>query len=200
MHAPTMPIPTNASNIDAVFPIENDSLGRLIALFLHKRLCRLVPNAGDPSLRDLGWNDSLVCEMDAMPTDDVLKVLSGPHSCVSLVFDKRKMAAGLHSYRALKRDQSDLEFFLRAGATPALIHMLFSGVSSRTVTATRKRLGCESRGGRPPLPDSDTVHAIYRCWQALCTQEPSLRMRYRRLTQHFPTLSLATLCAAIDAK
>ncbi|MBC7957566.1 MAG: DUF2857 family protein [Cytophagales bacterium] len=190
----------NPAGAGAVFAIENDSLGRLITLLLHQRLFKPGTASTDRSLRDLGWHDSLLSEVGAMPADELAKIWGGSNSCVSLLVDQRKVAAGLNSYRALKRDQNDLEFFLVNGATPALIHTLFPSVSSRTVTATRKRLGCESRGGRPPLPDAETSHAIYRCWQALCTQETSLRMRYMRLHKHFPALSLATLCAAIDAR
>ncbi len=200
MHASSSVSNGSATVHRTVLPIENDSLGRLIALVLQKQLLvsnHTVPNSGS---HDSGWYESLANEMGNMSEDEVAKVLGGPNSCVSLVFDSRRVAAGLNSYRALKRDQSDLEFFLLGGATPALVSKLFSGISSRTVTQTRKRLGCDSRGGRPRLPDAETSHAIYRSWQTLCTQEPSLRMRYMRLKKLFPDLSFATLCAAIEAR
>lgn len=185
----------------AVFPIENDSIGRLIALLLHRRFFgAAMPNREEPSLRELGWHDSLVSEMHDMPADDVARLLGGPNACVSLVVDPQKVAAGLQSYRAIKRDRSDLEFFLMHGATPALIRMLFPSVSSRTLTSLRRELGCESRGGRPPLPDEATSHAVYRRWQGLCTEESSLRVRYMRLARHFPGVSLATLCAALESR
>ncbi|MEO8152353.1 MAG: STY4526/YPO1902 family pathogenicity island replication protein [Rhizobacter sp.] len=183
-----------------MFPVENDdTLGRLIALFLHNRLFGNKLQNGHNSLKEMGWGDSLVNEMYDMPINDVAKILSGPNACLGVVFDHRKAAAVVNSYRAIKRDQHDLDFFILNGATPTLIRALFPTISARVVAQQRKRLGCESRGGRPPLPDADTAHAIYRCWQTLCAQEPNLRCRYRRLKQHFPALSLATLCAAIES-
>jgi hypothetical protein len=184
----------------AVFPIENDSLGRLIALVLHSRLFGNEPQRTQPTLRELGWADSLVDEMSTMPIDDVAKVLGGPNSCVGLVFDHRKAASIVNSYRALRREQRELEYFLVQGATPGLIQQLFPSVSTRTVTATRRKLGVEVKRGRPPLPDTDTSEAAYRCWQALGVQEPNLRARYVRLKKHFPELSFATLCLAIEVK
>ncbi|MBC7956873.1 MAG: DUF2857 family protein [Cytophagales bacterium] len=183
----------------AVYSIENDdTLSRLIALFLHNRLFGNASKSST-SLQQLGWQDSLVTEMSAMPIDDVAKILSGSSACVGVVFDHRKAAAVVHSYRALKRDESELDYFILNGATPALIRTLFPKVSARVVTEHRKQMGCESRGGRPPLPDAETTYAIYRCWQALTAQESSLRARYRRLKEHFPVHSLATLCAAIES-
>jgi hypothetical protein len=195
MHTSTLASP----GMQAVLPLENNSLGRLIVLLLHERLVGDRSGSGAAqSLRALGWHDSLLSEMHALPADELARVLGGPNGCVAVVVDQQKVAAGLQSYHAIKRDQRDLEFFLLGGATPALIRQLFPKVSSRTVTALRRRLGCESRGGRPPLPDTETSHSIYRCWQALCAQEPSPRLRYMRLKKHFPELSLATLCAAVE--
>lgn len=184
----------------SVFPVENDdTLGRLIALFLHSRLFGGRQRGSDDSLRQLGWEDSLVSEMSTMPIDDVAKILSGPNACMGVVFDHRKAAAVVNSYRAIKRDEHDLDYFILNGATPALIRTLFPRISARVVAQHRKRLGCESRGGRPPQPDAETSYAIYRCWKTLGTEEPNLRCRYRRLKEHFPSLSLATLCAAIES-
>ncbi len=182
-----------------VYPVENDdTLSRLIAVFLHNRLFA-APGKSAAKLQDLGWEDSLVSEMSTMPIDDVAKILSGSSACVGVVFDHRKAAAVVNSYRALKRDKSELDYFILNGATPALIRTLFPKVSARVVTEQRKLLGCDSRGGRPPLPDAENVYAIYRSWQTLCAEEPNLRARYRRLKEQYPAYSLATLCAALDA-
>ena len=197
MHALTTPAPVPAED-KAVFPVDDDdALGRLIALFLHNRLFS-EPRKGAALLRELGWADSLVAEVGNMPINDMAKVLSGQNPCVGVVFDHRKAAGALSSYRAIKRDQNDLEFFIQRGATPTLIRQLFPTVSARVVAATRKRLGCDSKGGRPPQTDANTSHDIYRCWQALTEQEPSLRRRYMRLAKHFPDLSLATLCVSLE--
>jgi hypothetical protein len=189
----------------SVFPVENDdTLGRLIALFLHNRLFGGKAQRGASSLKALGWEDSLVDEMSTMHIDDVARILSGPNACLGVVFDHRKAAAVVNSYRAIKRDEHDLDYFILNGATPALIRSLFPTIGPRVVARRRKHLGCESRGGRPPLPDAETSYAIYRCWQSLSTPSLgapslSLRERYRRLKETYPTLSLATLCAAIES-
>jgi hypothetical protein len=189
---------TQASDAN-VFPVENDSLGRLIALMVHRHLFGSREGGGH-SLQQLGWHDSLMAEMVAMPDEEVARIFGGPNPCVSVTFDHRKVAAEVNAYRALRREQHDLEFFLLSGATPTLIHQLFPSASARTLAATRKRLGCSSKGGRPPRADDATSHAVYRCWQALCIEEPVLRTRYMQLKRHFPDISLATLCEAIDGK
>lgn len=190
----------NASGGQAVFPIEkDDTLGRLVALFLHSRLFGETSSKDNGSLKDLGWRDSLLAEMSSMPINDVAKILSGSSACLGVVFDHRKAAAVVNSYRALKRDETDLDYFILHGATPALIRSLFPKANARVVAQHRKRLGCESRGGRPPLPEPETIYAIYRCWKSLCAQEPNARARYRRLKEHFPQFSLATLCAASES-
>ncbi len=189
-----------ASGGQAIFPIEkDDTLGRLVALFLHNRLFGGMSTKERASLKDMGWEDSLVSEMSTMPINDVAKILSGSSACLGVVIDHKKAAAVVNSYRALKRDETDLDFFILNGATPALVRTLFPKVSARVIAQHRKRLGCESRGGRPPLPEPETTYAIYRCWKTLCAQEPSARLRYRRLKEHFPHFSLATLCAAIES-
>lgn len=184
----------------AIFPVENDdTLGRLIALFLHSRLFGGESRKRGTFLHELGWQDSLVSEMSEMPIDDVAKVLSSSNSCLGVIFDHRKAAAVVNSYRALKRDEDELNYFIVNGATPQLIRQLFPKVSARLVAQQRKQLGYESKGGRPPLPDTETSYAIYRSWKLLCTSESDLRQRYKRLKEQYPNFTLATLSATVDS-
>lgn len=182
-----------------VFPVENDdALGRLIALFLHDKLFGRPQQRQGRCLTQLGWEESLVDEISSMPIHDVVKVLGGPNACVGVVFDHRKAAALLNSYRAIQRDDRELDFFILNGATPVLIRKLFPAVNARVVAQRRKRLGCDTRGGRPPLPDDDTCHEVYRCWESLTSQVSNLRTRFLRLKEQFPMLSFATLAATVD--
>lgn len=198
MYELTQPVPKPSNAEQAVYPVENDeTLSRLIALFLHNRLFN--GSKGSTSLRQMGWEESLLTEMSSMPINDVAKILGSSTAGLGVTFDHRKAAAVVRSYRALKRDENDLDYFILNGATPALIRKLFPKVSARVVTAHRKQLGCESKGGRPPLPDTETVYAIYRFWKNLCASEQNQRVRFRRLKEHFPSFTLATLCAAIDS-
>ena len=187
----------NGSRERTVVPLENDdTLGRLIAVFLHNRLFGGAKRS--TPLKEMGWNDSLVTEMSEMPINDVAKILGGSGACLGIVFDHRKAAAVVNSYRALKRDEQDLNYFIENGASPTLLKELFPKLSARLVAQQRKRLGCDSRGGRPPLPDAEIVHAIYRAWHALSVQETNLRQRYKLLKERFPALSFGTLCAALE--
>lgn len=184
----------------AIVPVEDDeALVRLIALFLQDRLLRSATQPGATLLREMGWAEELVSEFVRMPVVEVARLLSGAGTGLGVTFDGRRAAAVVNSYRARRREEQELEFFIAGGATPALIRRLFPKVSSRVVAQVRKRLGQDSRGGRPPLADEETAHRIYRCWQTLCAEEPDLRRRYLKLKERFPTLSLATLNATVEA-
>jgi hypothetical protein len=180
----------------AVIPIEDDeALLKLIALFLQAQVSD--SNAAWP--QQLGWPKELIAEISTMPVADVAKVLSGHNTCVGVVFNHRQVAAVVNAYRARRRDDQELEFFISHGATPSLIHALFPKVSGRILAKQRKRLCGSSKGGRPPLPDADTALEIYRRWLSISTQESSVRRRYILLQEEFPALSMATLSATIEA-
>lgn len=184
----------------AVFSVENDdSLVRLIALFL----CNKLFGRSDEQrklAKEMGWADSVMSVMGDMPIADMARLLTGPNACVGLVLDYRKASAMVHSYRAIKREESELDVFVTRGATLDLLKKLFPSVSARVISAARKRLGCDSKGGRPRLPDPETAHRIYRRWQEICADEQDVRRRYLRLANEFPDLTLPILCSAIEGR
>jgi hypothetical protein len=62
----------------------------------------------------------------------------------------------------------------------------------RKVTLRRRRdCGAWRRSGRFALPDAALRERIYRAWMAI--EDPEPRVRYYRLHQLFPKLSLAAL-------
>ena len=92
-----------------MFPVENDdTLGRLIAL-LSTTACLAAERRGSGgSMQHLGWEDSLVNKMSAMPITDVAKILNKANACMGVMSDHRNAVAFVNSWRAIKRDDAAL--------------------------------------------------------------------------------------------
>ena len=101
-----------------------------------------------------------------------------------------RVAARAQEERAL------LEYFVRHGASRALLRELF-GASRRRVAGIRRTGRLRSTQGRPRLPSRGEREAIEARWEHLAVSTPDLRTRYRELHQAFPHHTLAALAAVV---
>ena len=117
-------------------------------------------------------------------------------SGLSLVIDTRQLAENLRALRHINDEAALIAYFVRHGASRAMLHGLFH-VSHDVIARHRRRLGARLGQGRPALPDKSTRDAIHRSWADICREESDARRRLVRLHQRFSTCALVVLNAVI---
>jgi len=117
-------------------------------------------------------------------------------SGLSLLVDIRQLAENLRALRHINAEATLIAYFVRHGASRAMLHQLFH-VSHDVLARQRRRLGVHVGHGRPALPDKSTRDAIHRSWAEICRDEPDARRRLVRLHQQFSTYKLVVLNAVI---
>ena len=109
---------------------------------------------------------------------------------VGVSFDAAGLNAGLRNVSLLNEAKALEAYFIRHGASWQMMSALFK--IRRKVTLKRRReSGAWRQGGRIPLPDKVQRERIYRVWMTI--EDPNPRVRYFRLHQAFPKLSIAVL-------
>ncbi|MCK6431576.1 MAG: DUF2857 family protein [Burkholderiaceae bacterium] len=183
----------------AILPAPDDqSFIRLVAMLLQTTY--LDRNSTwRHTLRGLGWPEDLITEMQSMSIADLARVLGSSGGCVGVALDLRKTATLIHSFRALRREEAELEYMIANGASPELLRTLFPRVNKRAIGRVRRQIGRSFHTGRPPMPAPEAAAAIFSRWNDLSAREADLRARYRRLKSDFPDYSLASLHLALTS-
>lgn len=117
-------------------------------------------------------------------------------SGLSLLIDTRQLAKNLRALRHINEEAALIAYFVRNGASRAMLHGLFH-VSHDVLARQRRRLGVRVGHGRPALPDKSTRDAIHRCWADVCRDETDARRRLVQLHQRFSAYALVVLNAVI---
>jgi hypothetical protein len=117
-------------------------------------------------------------------------------SGLSLLIDTRQLAENLRALRHINEEAALIAYFVRHGASRAMLHGLFH-VSHDVIARQRRLLGVRLGQGRPALPDSSTRDAIHRCWADICRAESDARRRLVQLHQQFAVYPLVVLHAVI---
>jgi len=109
---------------------------------------------------------------------------------IGVSFDAAELTAGLRTVSLVNEAKALEAYFIRHGASWQMMSALFK--IRRKVTLKRRRdCGAWRRSGRMPLPDTAMRERICRAWMAI--EDPEPRVRYYRLHQVFPKLSIAVL-------
>lgn len=128
---------------------------------------------------------------------DEMRHLASMHNVPIVVdVDAQALRAGLRTVAMVSQAKAQETYFLRHGASVALMLQLFR--VSRELTLKRRRiLQVQVPSGRVPLPDEATRERIRMVWRSI--EDPIPRVRYLKLHQAFPSLPFAVLEAVLRA-
>ena len=180
----------NQGNV-VTLPI-NDAGARL---FLLTRLILTFDEGDQDILADLvraGFTPELIDKLRGMSLVDALRFVAS-HCGLSLAVDADAVKAQMNTLERMREDRKLYEYFIHAGASPALISRLFN-VASDDVRRLRKLIAPQvACGGRPRAPDEPRRTLIEATWKRIRSQEASDRQAMWKLHQEFQDMSMATL-------
>ena len=180
-------------NEDAVvLPIAGDSL--LVGALLLRVVAQL--DDGSVSTAVPSAQCATIAGLRALSPAETWRLGSMRKSCLSLLIDTRQLAENLRALRHINEEAALMAYFVRHGASRAMLHALFH-VSHEVIARERRRLGARLGQGRPALPDKPTRDAIHRGWADICRHEADPRRRLVQLHQQFSVYPLVVLHAVI---
>ena len=168
-----------------------DAQVRLVLLnHVAVRLAEAEPTA----LHAAGIENEQLARLRQLSALDLNRLAAMRDLTIGVAFDAAGLNAGLRAVALVNEAKALEAYFIRHGASWRMMSALFK--IRRKVTLKRRRdCGAWRPSGRVPLPVLATRERIFRAWLAI--EDPSLRVRYYRLHQLFPQLSIAVLEAVL---
>lgn len=161
-----------------------------VRLVLLNHVAVRLADAEPTALHAAGIENEQLARLRQLSALDLNRLASMRDLTIGVAFDAAGLNAGLRAVALVNEAKALEAYFIRHGASWQMMSALFK--IRRKVTLKRRRdCGAWRPSGRLPLPVLTTRERIFRAWLAI--EDPTLRVRYYRLHQLFPQLSIAVL-------
>ena len=165
-----------------------------VRLVLLNHVAVRLAEAEPTELHAAGIENEQLARLRQLSALDLNRLAAMRDLTIGVAFDAAGLKAGLRAVALVNEAQALEAYFIRNGASWQMMSALFK--IRRKVTLKRRRdCGAWRPAGRIPLPDYPMRERIFRAWLAM--EDPNLRLRYYRLHQAFPQLSIAALEAVV---
>ncbi len=165
-----------------------------VRLALLNHVAVRLAEADPASLHAAGIDTEQLARLQQLSALDLNRLAAMRDLTIGVAFDAAGLKAGLGAVARVNEAKALEAYFIRNGASGQMMSALFK--VRRKVTLKRRRdCGAWRPSGRLPLPDYRTRERIFRAWFAI--DDPNPRVRYYRLHQAFPQLSIAVLDAVV---
>ena len=161
-----------------------------VRLVLLNHVAVRLAEARSDELNAAGIANEQLARLRQLSALDLNRLATMRELSIGVTFDAAELTAGLRTVSLVNEAKALEAYFIRHGASWQMMSALFK--IRRKVTLRRRRdCGAWRPSGRFQLPDTALRERIYRAWMAI--EDPEPRVRYYRLHQAFPKLSLAVL-------
>ncbi len=161
-----------------------------VRLVLLNHVAVRLAEAEPTTIHAAGIENEQLARLRQLSALDLNRLASMRDLTIGVAFDAAGLNAGLRALALVNEAKALEAYFIRHGASWRMMSALFK--IRRKVTLKRRRdCGAWRPSGRVPLPVLAARERIFRAWLAI--EDPSLRVRYYRLHQLFPQLSIAVL-------
>jgi len=141
-----------------------------------------------------GIDAEQLTHLQQLSTLDLGRLASMRALTIGVSLDATGLRSGLRAVALVNEADALAAYFIRHGASPAMMRAFFK-IRRKLTLERRREAGAWRPAGRIRLPDYATRERIYRTWASL--PDPSPRARYYRLHQQFRQFSIAVLEAAV---
>jgi hypothetical protein len=134
-----------------------------------------------------------------LPLSDLARLAALPEPRISIWMDGKQLAHGFRLLSHVKSQSQLIAYFIKNGATTAMLSSLFR-ITSAEVATRRSALSVEPARKKPALPPVAAREEIQNSWHEIRNKHKSAKPApsdYFELHQTFPAYSLASLNASI---
>jgi len=161
-----------------------------VRLLLLNHVAVRLAEATPTDLHASGIENEQLARLRQLSALDLNRLAAMRDLTIGVAFDAVGLNAGLRAVALVNEARALEAYFIRNGASWKMMSALFK--IRRKVTLKRRRdCGAWRPSGRLPLPEYPVRERIFRAWLAI--EDPNPRVRYYRLHQAFPKLSIAVL-------
>ena len=166
-----------------------------IRLILLSHLVARLEQGGKVECQGAGIEPEQLDSLRGLSMADIKRLASLRHPLIGVVVDGATFATGLRNLAVVRETQSLEKYFIRHGASPAMMTALFKITKSTAIMQLRAQ-GHRIYRGRPRLPSMAVRDRIHRFWAEHAGID--LKNRYCRLHQAFSSYNLHTLNGVIN--
>ena len=161
-----------------------------VRLVLLNHVAVRLAEANPDELHAAGIENEQVARLRQLSALDLNRLATMRDLNIGVSFDAAGLTVGLRAVSLVNEAKALEAYFICHGASWQMMSALFK-IRRKVKLRRRRDCGAWRPSGRFPLPDTALRERIYRAWHAI--EEPNLRVRYYRLHQAFPNLSIAVL-------
>jgi Protein of unknown function (DUF2857) len=164
-------------------------------------LSHLIENAArdQECAQECGIEASELKALSNLPLSDLARLAALPEPRISIWMDGKQLAHGFRLLSHLKNQSQLIAYFIRNGATTAMLSSLFR-ITAAEAAAQRASLGIAPERKKPNLPPVKTREEIHTAWHHIVKSRAVGKTGpndYYALHQAFPGYTLASLNASI---
>jgi hypothetical protein len=149
-----------------------------------------LADAGPREVSAAGLADEQLATLRRLSAADLNRLASMRSLTIGVALDGEALQAGLRTVALVNEAKALEAYFIRNGASTALMSRLFK-LRRKLTLRLRRELDAHRPAGRVALPDYAVRERIYLAWRAIA--DPAPRARYYQLHQAFPHLPIAVL-------
>lgn len=149
-----------------------------------------LADAGPREVSAAGLADEQLATLRRLSAADLNRLASMRSLTIGVALDGEALQAGLRTVALVNEAKALEAYFIRNGASTALMSRLFK-LRRKLTLRLRRELNAHRPAGRVALPDYAVRERIYLAWRAIADSAP--RARYYQLHQAFPHLPIAVL-------
>lgn len=184
---------------DRIVPVDIDTNQQLTYLLLTELIRTIETESGMDQLLQMGCDAELIDKIRHRKTRDLL-ALSSRISGVKVIFSPSELKLHLDGLDRQRQDDEMCEYFVRHGASRALVTRLFKR-SADDIRRLRELVGGTATVGRTKLPKQLEVRdEIHNAWAEI-TKNPELGQSLRdwlyELHLRFPEYTIDTLYSTL---
>lgn len=133
---------------------------------------RCLAEGDQVALRNMKFGPKEIEALRAMSVADLYRIESLRAHCLEIALNRRVYWPMIDHLRKQRESEEALQSLIAADAPQEMVQILF-GLNARDYSRLRRTLSVDPAVGRPPEPDEESSHRLWRVWSSRVDNEES---------------------------
>ncbi len=133
---------------------------------------RCLAEGDQVALRNMNFGPKEIAALREMNVADLYRIESLRGHCLEIVLNRQVYWPMIDHLRKQRESEEALQSLIAADAPQEMVQILF-GLNARDYSRLRRTLSVDPAVGRPPEPDEESSHRLWRVWSSRVDNEES---------------------------
>ena len=133
---------------------------------------RCLAEGDQVALRNMKFGPKEIAALREMRVADLYRIGSLRAHCLEIVLNRQVFWPMIDHLCQQRRSEEALQSLIAADAPQEMVQILF-GLNARDYSRLRRALSLDPAVGRPPEPDEESSHRLWRVWSSRVDNETS---------------------------